>query len=74
MKRGYERKKIKMGTLCNTRFGESKVTGIQLCELGEKYGIGVDEIFVDLKDRCVFDFANGHWQYGDQVWPCVNNW
>ena len=57
--RGFERKKIKMGTLCDTRFGEGKVTGIALCADGDKYGIPVEEIFVDLKDRCVFDFDNG---------------
>ena len=72
--RGFERKKIKLGTLCDTRFGEGKVTGIALCANGDKYGIPVEEIFVDLKDRCVFDFDNGHWQYGEQVTPVVNNW
>ena len=34
--RGFERKKIKMGTLCDTRFGEGKVTGIALCADGDK--------------------------------------
>jgi hypothetical protein len=51
-----------------TRFGEAKVTGIELCEReGEKEGIPMKKIWVDLKDRCVFTFDNGHWQYGYQV-------
>ena len=51
-----------------TRFGEAKVTGIELCaNHSEKYGISVDKIFVTDKDRCVFDMDNGHWSYGYQV-------
>lgn len=62
------RKLIKVGTKVLTKFGEAKVTDITLCEKeGDKYGIGVDSIYVDLKDRCVFDMDNGHWAYGYQV-------
>ena len=63
-----DRKYIKIGTKVVTRFGEAKVTGIELCENhSEKYGISVDKIFVTDKDRCVFDMDNGHWAYGYQV-------
>jgi len=61
------RKYIKIGTTVESRFGEAKVTGIELCTDGEKYGIGMDKIFYADKDRCVFDLDNGHWQYGYQV-------
>ena len=58
------RKYIKIGTKVITRHGEAKVTGIELCKNGEKYGIDMDKVFVEDKDRCVFDFENGHWSYG----------
>ena len=62
------RKYIQIGTKVSTRFGEAKVTGIELCKNhSEKYGIDVDKIFVEDKDRCVFDMDNGHWSYGYQV-------
>jgi hypothetical protein len=53
MKRQY----IMVGTKVNSNHGEAKVTGIELCKNGEKYGI----------DRCTFDLDNGHWAYGYQV-------
>jgi hypothetical protein len=58
---------IKIGTQCETKFGTAKVTGIELCKNGEKYGIGMDKVYASDKDRCTFDFDNGHWQYGTQV-------
>ena len=62
------RKLIKIGTKVITRYGEAKVTGISLCESeGEKYGIEIDKVYLNLKDRCVFDMDNGHWAYGYQV-------
>lgn len=62
------RRVIKIGTVCDTRFGEAKVTGIELCEReGDKEGIPLNRIWVDLKDRCIFTFDNDHWQYGYQV-------
>jgi hypothetical protein len=64
------RRQIKIGTMCDTRFGSAKVTKIELCEQeGDKEGIPVNSIWVDLKDRCLFIFDNGHWQYGYQVEP-----
>lgn len=62
-----ERTFIKIGTKVLTRHGEAKVTGIELTKDGSKYGIGMDKIFVEDKDRCVFDMDNGHWSYGYQV-------
>jgi len=62
------RQLIKIGTKVNTRYGEAKVKGIDLCKNeGDKEGIRVEKIWVDLKDRCVFDMDNGHWAYGYQV-------
>ena len=64
------RKLIKIGTKVDSRFGEAKVTSIDLCEnAGEKEGIHVEKIRVDLKDRCIFDLDNGHWCYGYQITP-----
>ena len=71
MKRQY----IKIGTKVSSRFGmdgklsEAKVTGIELTKDGSKYGIGMDKIFVEDKDRCTFDMDNGHWAYGYQINP-----
>jgi len=65
MKRQY----IKIGTKVDSRFGEAKITHIELCKNGEKYGIGIDKIFVEDKDRCTFDMDNGHWAYGYQINP-----
>ena len=55
------KKFIKIGTKVVTRHGEAKVTGIELCQNGEKYGIDMKQVFVEDKDRCVFDMDNGHW-------------
>jgi hypothetical protein len=63
------RKFIKIGTKVDTRWGEAKVTGIELCQNGEKYGIDMPKIFLEDKDRCTFDLDNGHWAYGYQVEP-----
>tara|TARA_Y100000389_G_scaffold189807_1_gene213936 strand:+ start:367 stop:567 length:201 start_codon:yes stop_codon:yes gene_type:complete len=65
MKRQY----IKIGTKVDSRFGTAKITGIELCKDGSKYGIGMDKIFVEDKDRCTFDMDNGHWAYGYQINP-----
>ena len=59
---------IEIGTKVDSRFGEAKVTGIELCKShSEKYGIDVPKVFVEDKDRCVFDLDNGHWAYGYQI-------
>jgi hypothetical protein len=63
-----DRKFIQIGTKVETRFGEAKVTGIELCrEAWEKDGLSMDRIYTVDKDRCVFDMDNGHWAYGPQV-------
>jgi hypothetical protein len=62
------RKQLQIGTKINCRFGEAKITAIELCEqAGEKEGIPMKKVWIDLKDRCVFTLDNGHWQYGYQV-------
>ena len=60
---------IKIGTKVDSNHGEAKVTGIELTKDGSKYGIGMDKIFIEDKDRCVFDLDNGHWAYGYQINP-----
>ena len=58
---------IKSGTKVFTRWGEAKITDIELCQNGEKYGIPQKKIFIEDKNRCTFDLDNGHWAYGDQI-------
>jgi hypothetical protein len=65
MKRQY----IKIGTKVDSIFGTAKITSIELCKDGSKYGIGMDKIFAEDKDRCTFDMDNGHWAYGYQIKP-----
>ena len=56
------KKFIKIGTKVVTRHGEAKVTGIELCQNGEKYGIDMDKVFSTLmktRARCVlFETSN----------------
>lgn len=47
----------------------AKVTGIELCELGEKYGDPVEEVEWSKHDRIVVDLDNGHWARGHQIRP-----
>ena len=64
---------LKIGdTVLIDRFGLQEITGIELCEReGLKHGLRVEEVFMDLVDRCVFDFAAvGGWQYGSQIDYC----
>ena len=59
---------IRVGDTVSTKYGDVKVTNIELCESEyDKYGIHVKEVFENLKDRCVFVLDNGHWQYGTQI-------
>jgi hypothetical protein len=70
---------IKIGTKVKVRFfgGETKiakVTGIEKCECGEKYGEPVDE--VEFRYRAgnfgagveyTFSLDDNHWCYGEQI-------
>ena len=59
-------KTLQVGERVITRWGDSKIRRIELCEkVGDKYGMEVKQIYADLVDRCVFDFDEG-WQYGSQ--------
>ena len=59
---------VSVGQNVMTEHGLQKIKKIELCEkVGDKYGIEVKEIYADLVDRCVFDLANGHFAYGDQI-------
>lgn len=62
-----DRKMIKIGTKVDSKWGEAKITGIELCRAGEKYGISMDKIWLEHKDESVFDLDNGHWAYGYQL-------
>ena len=62
-----DRKMIKIGTKVDSKWGEAKITGIELCRTGEKYGISMEKIWVEHKDESVFDLDNGHWSYGYQI-------
>ncbi len=48
---------------------KAKVTGIELCKAGEKYGESVDQVFWKNKDRIVVDLDNDHWARGHQISP-----
>ena len=48
------KKFIKIGTKVVTRHGEAKVTGIELCQNGEKYGIDMKQVFVEDKDCLLY--------------------
>ena len=54
---------IKIGDTVMTRWGPSKVQKIEICP---KPGLPTEEVYVDLVDRCIFDFEEG-WQYGSQL-------
>lgn len=45
------------------------IKSIELCEEGgRKDGISVQEVWTNLKDRCIFTFnENDHWAYGYRV-------
>ena len=62
-----DRKMIKIGTKVDSKWGEAKITGIELCRPGEKYGISMEKIWLEHKDESVFDLDNGHWAYGYQL-------
>ncbi len=44
-----------------------EIVSMELCEVGEKYGVEILVVTYDLKDRCVFVLDNGHWCYGNQI-------
>ena len=59
---------IKIGDWVNSKFGKAKITCIELCkQAGDKYGESVHEVEVGMKNYCVFDLDNGHWQRGEQI-------
>ena len=59
---------LKIGDLVNSTFGKAKITCIELCEqAGDKYGESIHEVEVGMKNCCVFDLDNGHWQRGEQI-------
>lgn len=61
---------IEIGDKVMCRHGIATIRYIELCEYpGQKYGDPVDLVSIDLKNYCVFDLSNGHWQYGSQISP-----
>ena len=60
-------KTLKIGDTVITRWGPSEIKKIEICpKPGDKYGLPTEEVYVDLIDRCIFDFEEG-WQYGSQL-------
>ena len=48
---------IKIGDTVMTRWGLSEIKKIEICpKPGDKYGLPTEEVYVDLVDRCIFDF------------------
>ena len=46
---------------------EATITSIELCKVGEKYGMSVSSAEWSQKDRIVVDLDNGHWARGHQL-------
>jgi len=60
--------KLKVGQKIFGKFGWAKIKNIELVEVvGEKEGISVNEVWINLVDRCVFDMDNGHFEYGSDI-------
>ena len=59
---------LKIGDSVISPYGASNITNITLTEkAGNKYGLDVNEVFVNLLDRTVVDLDDGHWVYGKQL-------
>jgi hypothetical protein len=48
---------------------KAKVTGIELCNIGEKYGEPVDSVEWSKVNCIVVDLDKGHWARGHQISP-----
>ena len=60
--------KLKVGQKIFGKFGWAKIKNIELVEVvGEKEGISLNEVWINLVDRCVFDMDNGHFEYGSDI-------
>lgn len=60
--------KLKVGQKIFGKFGWAKIKNIELVEVvGEKEGISINEVWINLVDRCVFDMDNGHFEYGSDI-------
>jgi hypothetical protein len=60
--------KLKVGQKIFGKFGWAKIKNIVLVEVaGEKEGIEVQEVWMNLIERCVFDMDNGHFEYGSDI-------
>ena len=57
------------GSFGNDAPKEAKITSIELCQVGEKYGMAVPNALWSQKDRIVVDLDNGHWARGSQLSP-----
>ena len=62
-----ERRQYRVGTKVLSKHGPAKIVGINLMDEVGTNAFKVPKIWVDLKDRCIFDLDNGHWAYGDSV-------
>ena len=61
-------KHLTLGETVISKYGPAKIIKIELCDKpGDKYGIDIKSIPVDLVNRCIFDLDNGHWSYGENL-------
>ena len=59
---------LKIGDSVISPYGISNISNITLTEKsGNKYGLEVDEVYINLLDRTVVDLDDGHWVYGKQL-------
>jgi len=57
------------GSFGNDEAKEATITGIEVCNAGEKYGRSVSSVDWDDVDKIVADLDNGHWARGKQLSP-----
>ena len=61
-------KQLRVGQTVGSKHGTAKVKKIELCEKpGDKYGIKMNAVWLDLLDRVVVDLDNDHWSIGSDL-------
>lgn len=61
--------KISVGDCINSKYGPVMVKFIELMPVDGQVedGIPMKEVWLSLKDYCVFDLSNGHWARGEDL-------
>ena len=61
-------KQLRVGQTVGSKHGTAKVRKIELCEKpGDKYGIKMNAVWLDLLDRVVVDLYNDNWSIGSDL-------